>query len=67
MLCLNGHICCSGTPQTVSQDPAFVKLFGEDVARQVALYVHNHDHKHGMDGEIINKDNPPHGEVGHVC
>ena len=48
VLCLNGHICCSGTPQKVSQDPAFSNLFGEDTARQIALYVHHHDHKHDL-------------------
>lgn len=53
VLCLNGHVCCSGTPQGVSKDPAFVKLFGEEVARQIAFYVHHHDHQHGMDGQII--------------
>jgi len=53
VICLNKHICCSGTPQTVSKDPEFVKLFGSDVAGQVALYSHNHDHKHGMSGEVI--------------
>ncbi len=67
VLCLNGHICCSGTPQSVSQDPAFVKLFGADVARQIAFYVHHHDHQHGMDGEIIEKIHVPHGEAGHQC
>ena len=61
VLCLNGHICCSGTPQGVSKDPAFVKLFGEDVARQIAFYVHRHDHQHGMDGTI------KHAEEGHTC
>ncbi len=61
VLCLNGHICCSGTPQGVSKDPAFVKLFGEDVARQIAFYVHHHDHQHSIDGTI------KHGEEGHSC
>lgn len=59
VLCLNGHICCSGTPQRVSRDPAFVKLFGEEVARQIAFYVHHHDHQHSMDGHII-KDGKDH-------
>lgn len=53
VICLNGHVCCSGTPQGVSRDPAFVKLFGEDVARQIAFYVHHHDHRHAMDGHVI--------------
>lgn len=61
VLCLNGHICCSGSPQSVSKDPAFVKLFGEDVARQIAFYVHHHDHHHRLDGEVIHE----HGKGGH--
>lgn len=42
VICLNGHICCHGTPRQVSLDPAFVALFGQ---RQ-ALYAHHHDHNH---------------------
>jgi zinc transport system ATP-binding protein len=53
VLCLNGHICCSGTPQRVSRDPEFTKLFGADVARQLAFYTHNHDHRHSLTGEVV--------------
>lgn len=53
VLCLNGHICCAGSPHKVSQDPAFVELFGQDVARQIAFYVHHHDHHHELDGRIV--------------
>lgn len=42
VICLNRHICCHGSPQHVSNDPAFVELFG---SRQ-ALYTHHHDHQH---------------------
>ena len=42
VVCLNRHICCQGSPEQVSVDPAFVELFG---SRQ-ALYTHHHDHKH---------------------
>lgn len=42
VVCLNRHICCHGSPQQVTNDPAFVELFG---ARQ-ALYTHHHDHQH---------------------
>ncbi len=53
VVCLNGHICCSGTPQNVSKDPAFRNLFGEDIARQIALYVHHHDHHHNASGDVV--------------
>jgi hypothetical protein len=29
VVCLNRHVCCSGHPEQVSGDPAFVELFGK--------------------------------------
>ena len=29
VVCLNGHICCSGTPSSVVKNPEYIKLFGE--------------------------------------
>lgn len=46
VVCLHHHICCRGTPQMVSQDPAFETLFGSDMARMMAVYQHDHDHNH---------------------
>lgn len=43
--CLNRHICCSGHPEDVSHDPAYLELFGENAAA-VAVYAHSHDHHH---------------------
>ena len=51
VICLNGHICCSGTPSSVSKNPAYIELFG-DAASTLSLYKHHHDHSHGTDGEI---------------
>lgn len=45
VLCLNQHVCCSGTPEAVTQDPKFLKLFGLE-AGSFALYTHRHDHDH---------------------
>jgi zinc transport system ATP-binding protein len=42
VVCLNQHICCSGTPEAVTMDPAFIHLFGESAA----WYAHKHDHEH---------------------
>lgn len=53
VICLNQHICCHGTPQSVSKDPEFVEMFGKDVAGQIALYVHHHDHQHSLTGEVV--------------
>jgi len=29
VICLNGHICCSGNPSSVVKNPEYIKLFGE--------------------------------------
>lgn len=42
VICLNHHICCSGHPEKVQQDPAYKKLF----PTLFAPYTHHHDHKH---------------------
>lgn len=53
VLCLNGHICCSGHPDDVSCDPAFLELFDYTPAESLAVYHHHHDHKHTIHGDII--------------
>ena len=52
VICLNGHICCSGTPSVVVKNPAYIKLFGEHTASTLSLYEHHHDHSHSTDGSI---------------
>ena len=51
VICLNHHICCEGEPSTLGAHPEFRQLFGEDLARQLAMYHHHHDHAHGVHGE----------------
>lgn len=46
VICLNRHICCSGTPAVVTQNPEFIHLFGSKIAAELALYTHHHDHEH---------------------
>jgi zinc transport system ATP-binding protein len=53
VVCLNHHVCCSGHPEQVSTDPAFVELFGQD-AQSLAVYQHHHDHEHDLHGGVIN-------------
>jgi zinc transport system ATP-binding protein len=48
VLCINGHVCCAGTPQAVSADSEYHRLFGPRAAAVLALYPHDHDHHHGM-------------------
>lgn len=44
VVCLNGHVCCEGTPEIVSASPAYRGFFGAHGA--MALYRHHHDHVH---------------------
>lgn len=47
VLCLNGHICCSGHPDQVSTNPEYLKLFGlPQKSATLAHYTHHHDHQH---------------------
>jgi len=46
VVCLNGHVCCEGGPETVKGHPEFAKLFGAEAARALAVYSHEHDHVH---------------------
>lgn len=56
VICLNGHVCCRGTPQAVSQSPEYVRLFGSRAAQSLAVYSHNHDHTHLPDGRVLHED-----------
>lgn len=47
VICLNGHICCEGTPEVVTAAPAYRELFGTGTGGALALYRHDHDHNHG--------------------
>jgi zinc transport system ATP-binding protein len=46
VICLNGHICCEGTPRVVSTAPEYRALFGLGTQGALALYRHEHDHQH---------------------
>ena len=52
VVCLNGHVCCSGTPISVANNKKYKELFGEDVSKILSIYEHKHDHKHGVDGSV---------------
>lgn len=54
VICLNQHVCCSGAPEQVSNDPAFKELFGIN-AQNLAIYHHRHDHAHNLHGEVVKK------------
>ena len=46
VICLNNHICCKGTPEVVTRNPAFIELFGEEAAASLAIYAHDRKHRH---------------------
>ncbi|SEH95293.1 zinc transport system ATP-binding protein [Rhizobium tibeticum] len=56
VICLNGHVCCRGTPQAVSQSAEYVRLFGSRAAQALAVYSHHHDHTHLPDGRVLHSD-----------
>jgi len=49
VICLNGHVCCHGTPEAVSEAPEYQELFGHGTQGALALYRHEHDHHHDHD------------------
>lgn len=57
VICLNGHVCCEGTPEHVSAAPAYRQLFGTGTGGALALYRHDHDHGH---------DHPDHDHHHHM-
>ncbi|MFN7089774.1 MAG: zinc ABC transporter ATP-binding protein ZnuC [Allorhizobium sp.] len=56
VICLNGHVCCRGTPSAVSQSPEYMRLFGAKAAQTLAVYSHDHDHTHLPDGRVLHAD-----------
>lgn len=69
VICLNGHVCCSGSPRDVAGNPEYMKLFGSRAAGALAIYQHRHDHTHLPDGRILHADGSItehcHAEDGH--
>ena len=58
VICLNGHVCCSGTPMNVAVSQEYKDLFGARAASGLALYEHQHDHQHLSNGSINSENNP---------
>ena len=49
VICLNGHVCCQGSPEQVASSPEYQTLFGASIDGAMALYRHEHDHDHEHD------------------
>ncbi len=66
VICFNQHVCCEGHPEQVTNDPAYLALFGGAVGAtnppHVAIYTHHHDHQHDAHGNVIraSADRPAH-------
>ncbi len=60
VICLNQHVCCHGLPEQVSQDPAYLELFGQKEAASLAVYTHHHNHSHDLSGDVVDHDHSDH-------
>lgn len=53
VLCINAHVCCAGTPESVVKHPEYIRLFGRRGAAELAIFEHDlghhHDHHAGHD------------------
>ena len=52
VVCLNGHVCCSGSPMDVAKNNEYKTLFGEQASQILTVYEHKHDHVHSDEGQI---------------
>jgi len=52
VVCLNGHVCCSGSPIDVAKNNEYKTLFGDQASQILSVYEHKHDHEHSHEGEI---------------
>ena len=52
VVCLNGHVCCSGSPIDVAKNREYKALFGEQASQTLSIYEHKHDHIHTSEGKI---------------
>jgi zinc transport system ATP-binding protein len=74
VICLNGHVCCSGHPDQVSISDEYNSLFGRqfvvpapinELGPELAHYTHHHDHTHCADGHIEGSDECEHLDQDH--
>lgn len=64
VICLNGHVCCEGTPRVVSNAPEYRALFGLGTKGALALYQHEHDHGHDHDHDHSHPHSHEHHHAG---
>ena len=57
VICLNHHICCSGSPENIQKHPEYLAIFGNSRVP----YQHHHDHcGHGDSATPCQHDPRPH-------
>ncbi|MCP5151812.1 MAG: zinc ABC transporter ATP-binding protein ZnuC [Ectothiorhodospiraceae bacterium] len=64
VLCLNRHVCCTGTPEDIADHPEYLQLFGPRLGRTLAVYTHQHDHAHDLHGDVARGPAPGATRVG---
>jgi len=42
VICLNKHVCCEGSPEVISSNQEWQKMFGTNGDGALALYRHDH-------------------------
>ncbi|WP_439134302.1 zinc ABC transporter ATP-binding protein ZnuC [Pseudomaricurvus sp.] len=67
VICLNQHVCCHGHPSSVTEDPAYLELFGQTAHSGIAVYTHHHDHDHNMHGDVEPTDSNQSHSTHHHC
>lgn len=55
VVCLNQHVCCSGSAETVASHPEYLALFAEAEAVDIGVYTHHHDHHHDLHGDVVDE------------
>lgn len=56
VICLNGHVCCSGPPEQVANSAEYLALFGERARQRLAIYQHHHDHMHDTEANFAKEE-----------
>jgi len=64
VLCLNQHVCCSGSAESVSRHPEYLSLFNSGEVEDIAVYTHHHDHHHDLHGHVVEEDGTEKKEGG---
>ncbi len=55
VICLNQHVCCSGSAESVSKHPEYLSLFSNTPVADIGVYTHHHDHSHDIYGHVVDE------------